>query len=295
MSGSYRRSTTLPLLVGACLAAPATWARAEPPQAKVTESAQAPAADGDAKAVPEAGPGWRGKVYGWIWALGIDGDVGVRGESAKVSDSFVDILDSTDSLFALSGRAEIGYGRVAGYVDAFYSDLSLDNETGPLGDADIDVDMQQSIVDFGAMYRVVGGHPSVLGEKPRNDHPLTVDLYAGGRYADIDVTLTPAVDPARTRNESWVDPVLGAKLVAPLGERWHLEVNGDVGGFGVASDFTWSATAVIGFDFHIGKLPASVLAGYRAIGWDYSTGSGDSQFTWDVIEHGLLLGLALYF
>ena len=71
--------------------------------------------------------------------------------------------------------------------------------------------------------------------------------------------------------------------------------NGDIGGFGVGSDFTWSATIVIGYDFLLFEHPALVYLGYRAIGQDFTEGSGSDRFTWDVIQHGPILGFSLLF
>ena len=42
-------------------------------------------------------------------------------------------------------------------------------------------------------------------------------------------------------------------------------------------------------------MPATVYGGYRAIGWDFSEGSPGSEFRWEVIEHGPILGFSLRF
>jgi len=74
-----------------------------------------------------------------------------------------------------------------------------------------------------------------------------------------------------------------------------MEMWGDVGGFGAASDMTWSATAVLGYDVTVIGLPMTIYGGYRAIGWDCSNGSGADPFDWDVILHGPTLGLSILF
>jgi len=236
---------------------------------------------------------WRAEFYAWIWAMGLDGDIGVRGLNASVSASFVDVVEASDSILAFSGRLEIGYGRFGGFVDGMYADLGVEDASGPGGLANIDIEFRQTLVDFGLMYRVLDRTPTGRGEANRRN--LTLDLYAGGRYSGLELELMPAMLPTRSGSKSWVDPIVGAKVVVPFAERWRLELNGDIGGFGAASDFTWSTTAVVGFDFRMFDLPASVLAGYRAIGWDYSDGSGANRFTWDLIQHGLILGLSIQF
>lgn len=232
-------------------------------------------------------------VYAWIWMLGMSGDVGARGRSAEVDANFIDIMDASDSIFAFSGRLELGFGRIAGFVDGIYANLGADDQTGPAGLTNVDVELEQGLLDFGLMYRVVDVEPK--GGGAANARNLTLDLYAGGRYNSIELTIDPALINSRSKREDWVDPIVGAKLGLPLAERWRFELNGDVGGFGVESDLTWSATAVFGFDFSLFGLPATVLAGYRAMGWDYSQGTGGDEFTFDIVQHGPILGLSVRF
>ena len=257
-----------------------------------------------AQAAPDAEPSadqnldnaespFRFELYTWVWVMGLDGTVGARGRTTDVDASFGDILDASDSVFAFSGRMELGYGKFAGYIDGMYADLGVDDVRGPEGLETFDISFEQTILDFGLMYRIVDHKPT--GKAAANPRNLTLDLYGGGRYSGLELTVDPSSEPARSADKNWVDPIFGAKLTAPLAEHWHLMVNGDIGGFGAASDFTWSTTAVIGYDFLLFKHPSSVMLGYRAIGWDYTDGSGDSEFTWDIIQHGVILGFSMEF
>lgn len=229
----------------------------------------------------------------WVWMVAMDGRLGVGDLTADVDASFGDILSGSDSLFAFSGRAEFGCGPIAGYVDAAYSKLGADDLSGPGGLVNADITTEMAFIDFGVMWRVHEA-PSCLAS-PENRRWLSVDLYGGGRYTWLDVEITPEAAPARSRSVDWLDPIVGAKVRIPFGDRWHAAINGDIGGFGAGSDFTWSATAVIGYDFHIGRWPSTAYLGYRALGQDYSTGSGPDRFLWDIIQHGPILGLSLSF
>lgn len=245
-------------------------------------------------AVPGEPPkhAWRIEFNAWIWLVGLNGDIGVQGQEAEVDASIVDIVDNSDSIVAFSGRLEIGFGPVAGFIDGYYSDLGVDDATGPSGLSSIDVTLKQGIVDFGTMFRVLDREPD--GSAAANHRNLTVDLYAGGRYTSLDLELDPANAGSQSRDIDWFDPILGARLVAPFAEHWHFSLGGDVGGFGVSSDFTWSATALLGYDFHVFGQPSSILAGYRAIGWDYDS-DDRRDFQWEIIQHGVLLGFSMRF
>ena len=44
-------------------------------------------------------------------------------------------------------------------------------------------------------------------------------------------------------SESWVDPLIGSRIGLDLTDRWAIVGEGNLGGFGVGSDFTWNAQA----------------------------------------------------
>ena len=65
-------------------------------------------------------------------------------------------------------------------------------------------------------------------------------------------------------------------------------IRGDIGGFGVGSDFTWNAITFI--DYRLWKH-VSILGGYRALYQNYKNGSGIDEFKFDVTMHGPILAL----
>ncbi|MCC6682860.1 MAG: hypothetical protein IT445_18335 [Phycisphaeraceae bacterium] len=233
---------------------------------------------------------WRVDLDTWIWAMGIEGDIGARGLTSSVDATFFDVLDASDSLIGLAGRLEIGKGKWAGFVDGAYNKIGVDNATGSLGIAKVDVTIEQAVVDFGLMYRLMD-KPSDQGSRRNN----TLDVYAGARYQSLDIELDPATLPTRDHSQNWIDPIIGLKTTIPLSERFYLLAWGDIGGFGVASDFTWATTAILGYDFTLFSRSATVFGGYRAIGTDYTDGSGANKFTWDATLHGPILGLTIKF
>lgn len=232
---------------------------------------------------------WRVDLNSWLWMFSVSGDIGAGPVTADVDASFWDILDKSDSFIAFSGRLEVGYERVAGFVDGSYVKLDVDDASGPLGLGSIDVTAEIGIVDFGMMYRVTAWESAVSARTG------SLDVYAGARYFSVEVELEPRRVASRTSDRDWFDPIIGVKVRHPLTKRLHLNAWGDIGGFGVESDLTWSATGVLGYDFELFSLPVTVYGGYRAIGWDYSDGSGRSEFEWDVIVHGPTLGLQIRF
>ena len=232
---------------------------------------------------------WRVDFTTWLWLYGITGDIGIGPLTADVDSTFLDVLQESDSVMAFSGRLEVGYGKFAGYVDGTYAKVGADDQSGSAGAANIDVTVNTGLVDFGLMYRLTDWESTV------DERGGALDIYAGARYLTLGVELDPAAANSLQRDRDWIDPIVGLKVRQPLAPAWHLSAWGDVGGFGVSSDLTWSVTAVVGFDFELFKIPATFYVGYRAIGWDYTDGSGPSRLEWDAVMHGPTLGFQARF
>jgi hypothetical protein len=207
--------------------------------------------------------------------------------SAEVDADIGDIMEASDSIFAFSGRLEVAHDRIGGFIDGMYSDVGVDDATGPIGLGDVEVSLEISAIDFGLMYR------AAQWNHPASARDGALDVYAGGRWFSGTVGLSPALVPSQSGDRSWVDPIIGVKIRQPLSEHFHVAAWGDIGGFGVESDLTWSATVVLGWDFEMFNLASTLYGGYRAIGWDYSDDS--PTFVWDVVLHGPTLGLRISF
>lgn len=227
-----------------------------------------------------------------LWAPSINGTVGARGLSTSVDVSFIDILKESDSLLGLGGTLEFGKGKLGGYVNGFYAKIGVEKPT-PLGDASIV--NRLGIMGFGITYEI-GRWP--MEYTARSDHParnLMLNLYGGGRYTNVEIEYDFVVLPSRSRDKDWVDPMVGAKMVLPLAPSWSIVGYGEVGGFGAASDFAWTAGVLASWDFHLGRFPSSLQFGYLAVGDDYTSGSGDNRFVWDTILHGPILNFQMRF
>ena len=110
------------------------------------------------------------------------------------------------------------------------------------------------------------------------------DLTAGlrGVELELDVALGSVDSNA---SEAWVDPWIGGSGDVPLGAGWSLRTWGDVGGFGVGSDFTWQAAALVGW----GSSRWRLELGYRALAVEFD----DDDLETELLAHGPILGLAL--
>jgi hypothetical protein len=82
------------------------------------------------------------------------------------------------------------------------------------------------------------------------------------------------------------------RVVAPLGEKWTFVARGDVGGFGVGSDFAWHVTAFFNWQF---SENFSMLVGYRYFEFDFEDRGDADQLALDMQESGPGIGIAWSF
>jgi hypothetical protein len=107
------------------------------------------------------------------------------------------------------------------------------------------------------------------------------------RQAKIAQLLHNALDTTVSRTDDWWDPYVGLRGRYNLNEKFYLTAKGDIGGFTVGSDLSWTAEAAFGM-----QLSRNMFAeiGYRALGVDYRK----DGLVMDTVTHGpqITLGLA---
>lgn len=128
-----------------------------------------------------------------------------------------------------------------------------------------------------------------------NDNGTIVDLMAGARYWYIDSELRFGggsgllAGRTATNDESWIDPLLGAKGRLPLGgSRFYVAGGVSVGGFGVGSDLFYELNGGIGYQWN---QAIGTVIGYRMFDVDYE----DDGFRYDVRQQGWQIGLTWAF
>ncbi|MCX6875320.1 MAG: hypothetical protein NTW21_16165 [Verrucomicrobia bacterium] len=220
---------------------------------------------------------WRVGLDAWLQAL--EGDVTVRGRNADVDLGMNDVLDNLD--FAAMGVVEVGCGRWSFLADLNYAELSGSTSTRLTYNT---LDLSQFIGNFVVAYNVLENEATHL------------DVYAGARVNSLDMDLNIDLHgpSGRTRDfsasgsETWVDPIIGVRVQQELSNKIFFRAAGDVGGFGVSSDFTWQALALFGYRVCEG---GAVMLGYRGIGTDYENG----DFGYNCTNHGPMLGFEYKF
>ena len=166
-------------------------------------------------------------------------------------------------------------------VSVFMLGAAMDGTIGIAGhDADIDVSFSDIVENL-----EMGGMGSMRVARGRWAFTTEV-IYMGLGASDGPFGRNPS------GTVDWWDPIIGARWILPIGEAWTFNLRGDVGGFGVGSDFAWQLFPYMVWQF--GER-ASMQAGYRAVSGDYYEGSGLSEFKYDVVTQGPQLGVIFRF
>ena len=97
--------------------------------------------------------GWQIAIVPYLWALSLDGTIGVKGQTADVDMTFSDILDNLN--IALMGKIEVSKGRFGVFVNPLYAKLEGDTSTEILSrKITADLTLNMFILEFGANYRL---------------------------------------------------------------------------------------------------------------------------------------------
>ena len=216
---------------------------------------------------------WQHSIAPYLWIPGIKGQVGVNGIVSDVDVSQNDILSSLDfgGFLAFSGQK----GKWGYYADIEYLKLSTETDIISPIIKEIDMSMEQLRIE------------AVISYQAYETEKTSLQLYGGLQYTylniALDITDNAGGKTSPSGSESWVDPIIGAKLLHDFNDKWFLSLVGEVGGFGVSSDLTWQAMAGIGYNIN---ECWSIIGGYRHLYIDYE----NDGFVYDTDTSGPILG-----
>ena len=250
--------------------------------------------------------------YGWLpW---ITGDMTIKGQTADVDTNIFEIISEADSIIPWMGYMEARKGKLSAHLDTIYTNITFSGDAvrqvNPLPGLSLrlagqaGIEYEYAIIEAGAAYEVLSQRTRAGG--------TALDVFAGGRYWHQDISMRLAITGIFTRppgyqrtggvvtsgsvSADWIDPIIGLRLRHAVAPGQELRFRGDIGGFGVGSDFTWQI--VTAYNFELGEshgIMWSGVVGYRALYADYSEGSGSDRFAYDLLQHGPMLGLAMKF
>lgn len=210
-----------------------------------------------AAAENEAKAPWQFTAALYLWATGIEGDVGANGLTTSIDVPFSELFD--DLTGAFMARFGARKGRWGILADVFWSSLE-DSQTGPIGGT-VKAEVDLFIGELTGSYRAVEH-----GDAEANGL-FALDLYAGARVYSVTTEITTAL-ASPGDSATWVDPIVGfdARFLV---RKWGFTVRADIGGFDVSSELCWSVMA--GVAYRCSRI-FWLAAGYRWLDIDFERG-----------------------
>lgn len=220
-----------------------------------TASATAHAADGDS---------WDWMVEPYLWAAGVTTDLRTPQSPDPIvgETSFRDLVDKLEGAAQL--RVEGRGDRFGAFVDFTYMGLGDDNQWAQVAtESDLDMILVDAAVSF----------------RPGGDRLTGLDLFAGVRYLDVDLTVDYAPnDPAQASGRidagnSYTDFLAGARHSWAFSERWGMAARADASTGD--TDDSWSA----GVTGHYRTGNGAWLFGYRHLQVKLSSSGANTTIT----------------
>lgn len=235
-------------------------------------SLPAPVVDADA-------PTFSATMYLWASALHGTSSTLPPLPAANIDLSFRDVLQDLNG--AVMGSGEMRVGRWGFLADLMFTQVTPSGTLPGPYNAGFEIRSRSLTLQGDVLYRLY------------ESDTLDVDAGAGLRYWHLNnrLTVDPGLLPAGldySQAESWIDPVIAARVLAQLGGPWSLTLVGDIGGFDVGSKLTWQAIATVNYQWNENL---ALRAGYRALSVDYQNGA----FLYDVLMQGPILGATYRF
>lgn len=194
-------------------------------------------------AMPSLADEWEFRFTPYVWgpSLKLDTTIG-RSRSASSDTSLLDVLD-----FAFLAAGEVRKGDWGVMAEFNYLALSDDFRfAGGLvrGESELE--------------GVMGG--AALAYRFLSDEALALDAFGGFRVWSLEATANFRVLPTASRSTTFVDPIMGLRGTYEITPDWFVSGIGEIGGFGVGSDFQWEVVGRLGYRFND---TIAVAAGYR--------------------------------
>ncbi len=171
----------------------------------------------------------------------------------------------------LSLQFEARHGRFSILFDSLRAEYQDETATNPLN---LSLGTELGFIELVAGYQLLDKHK--------------LDLYGGVRrsFLDIDVKLTPFID--NKQSYSWTDPLIGLRYNYSINNKWKLWLQGDIGGFEVATQRT--VNAVVNVQYIINSY-VSFTTGYRYLQIDFK----EDDILYDVNLKGVYFGVGIHF
>lgn len=165
---------------------------------------------------------WEYRVTPYLWAPSFDANLRIGdGDGVESDTSFFEVLD-----FAFLINGEVRRGKWGVLAEYNFLALSEDAST-PGGRLSAEASLDGHMAGIAGAYRFY------------EDERASADAFGGVRAWWIDAEIAFERVRNLSKSNNWVDPIVGLRGQYAVTDSIALSGLGDIGGFGVGSDFQW--------------------------------------------------------
>ena len=196
----------------------------------------------------------------YTWLPYFEGNMTIRGNTAFVNASIIDLIKMYDSLAIFVVRADMQCGKWGAYSDIQYGRPAFNDLRTSIPLLTLNTKFEFSILEIVGKYRLYE-YAHGCGSCQR----FTTDLLLGVRHSRYNIEMDLSTGQQLKEVIEWIDPIIGTRIVADLTSYLDLYLHGDIGGFGLGSHFTWKIDSGFRYHFRLFSHPAIVALVYRAL------------------------------
>lgn len=276
--------------------------------------------------VPTDPEPWRIGFTAYAWLPSISGSITTRGQTIDLNADIVerlkqytgpvDVTQKGNSMAAFMGYFEADKGRAGLYADLIWTKAGFSRGfsayRNPLPGLQLSATAsatgttEMTIAEVGGLFELYrwpgsdGSYTAVDAEGGFRYWNFTIgatlDATGSVSYPDLGISASRSIGVSISNTVQWVDPLIGLRLRHRFTEHQDILLRGDIGGFGLGSQFSWQALAAYSYRWQVSKgLSIAAVLGYRALSTDYTTGSGFSAAGMNILFHGPLIGFGVRF
>lgn len=226
----------------------------------------------------------------YLWTVAVGGDVSIPqiDKTFSFNVSFSDAIKNLKMAFMVNGKFK--YDRVSLLYDIVYYKLKNFGATLPVDTiqytgktigkpVSANTTITNTIMDLALAYVF-----------PQQTPGFSLTGYLGTRIwmTNNGITLIDSTgkQDMLEADKTWVDPILGLNGEWVLSKHWGLDIKGDIGGFGVNSQFTLMLATVVAYRV---SDNFNILGGIKYLGVNYV----DSGYETNLNQYGFVLGVGL--
>jgi hypothetical protein len=217
---------------------------------------------------------WRWDLIPYYWSASLGGSLAIDGQEVDIEGGG-DGFFSEPALSGFLGHFEAHHGPWSYVLAPIFINAESEGGQPPTTDADLNIDAQL--------------HEAFVARQFAPGWQWMLGLRYQKIDTDMDLSIASVPVASLDSSKEWVDPIVGVRYQHHFDESWSLYARGDIGGFGVGSDFAWNASLVGSYQF----TPLfGVQLGYRALSIDFEDQGNSGELSYDLDMYGPMIGMS---